>query len=295
MPQPATGDGRKAREIVVGVDGSAPSYAAVRWAAQDAAMRAANLKLVHIVAAPAVTQTLTPVTTTMERSDEHTRRIVGDAAELVRRTANAMGAAVPAIESEIYYSAAIPTLIELSADAEMVVLGTRGHGTFRRGLAASTSTALIHHAHCPVALIHDNAAPPADAPVVVGINCSPVSVVRFATQIAYQEAAQRGVGLIAVHAWSDTNLFTVPGVNWTSLHDEYPTVRVRRVILPEQSARNLAQVAEGAQLLVVGSDGRGGVSAMLAGSLGATLAHCVHVPLILARQTSSATDLRRRA
>jgi nucleotide-binding universal stress UspA family protein len=258
-------------------------------------MRAATLKLVHIVAAPIVTQTLPPVTTTMERSDEQARRTVGDAAELVRRTANAMGAAVPAFDSEIYYSAPVPTLIELSADSEMVVLGTRGHGTFRRGLAASASTALLHHAHCPVALIHDNAAPPADAPVVVGIYCSPDSVVGLAIQIAYQEAAQRAVGLIAVHAWSDANLFVVPGVNWTALHDEYPNVRVRRVILPEQSARNLAQVAEGAQLLVVGSDSRGGVSAMLPGSLSAALAHSVHIPLIVARQTSSSTDLRRRA
>lgn len=258
-------------------------------------MRAVGLKLVHIVAAPVVTQTLTPVTTTMERSDERAREVVGVAAELARGTARAIGAAVPTVDSEIYYSTAIPTLIELSADAGMVVLGTRGHGTFRRGLAASACAALVHHAHCPVALIHDTPAPPADAPVVVGISSSPESVVGLATEIAYQEAAQRGVGLIAVHAWSDADLFAVPGVNWTALHDEYPTVRVRRVIPPQQSARNLAQVAEGAQLLVVGAEGRGGVTSMLAGSLSATLAHCLQIPLIVARQMSPGTDLRRRA
>jgi nucleotide-binding universal stress UspA family protein len=295
VPQPALANGRHGREIIVGVDGSGASDAAVRWAVRKSIISGAALKLVHIVAAPLVTQTLQPVTMSIERSDERARRIVGDAADMVHRLAVGAGASVPTVSSEIYYSAAVPTLIELSRDAEVVVLGTRGHGPLRRGLSSSVSTALLHHAHCPVAVVHDNAEPPADAPVVVGINCSPHSVVRLATRIAYKEAAQRRVGLIAVHEWSDSNLFAVPGVNWPALRDEYPAVRVRRVILPEQSARNLAQVAENAQLLVVGSDARGGVSALLPGSLGATLAHCVAIPLIVARQTPPGADLRRRA
>jgi len=288
-------NGRPSREIIVGVDGSATSDAAVRWAVRESIMSGVALKLIHIVAAPTVTQTLQPVTMPVEHSDEQARGIVADAADMARRLAAGIGVPVPAISSEIYYSAAVPTLIELSRDAEMVVLGTRGHGPLRRGLSTSVSTALLHHAHCPVAVIHDSVEPAADAPVVVGISCSPDSFARLATRIAYKEAAQRRVGLIAVHAWSDSEVFAVPGVNWLALHDEYPDVRLRRVILPEQSVRNLAKAVEDAQLLVVGGDARGGVAALLPGSLGATLAHSVQIPLIVAHETPPGPNLRRRA
>ncbi len=295
MSESAIANGRDIREIVVGVDGSAPSDAAVRWAAREALLRALPLKLVHVVAAPVVTQTLTPVTMTVEGSDELARRIIGDAADLARHVVRHSGAPATAIASEIYYSAAVPTLIELSGHAEMVVVGTQGHRTFHRGLAASVSNALVHHAHCPVAVIHDIGAEAADAPVVVGINCSPQSAAPLATHLAYREAAQRRVGLIAVHAWSDSNLFVVPGVDWSALREDYPDVRVRRVIVPEQSARCLTQVAESAQLLVVGSDGRGGVTARLGGSLTTTLAHSVRIPIIFARQTSPGPNSHHRS
>jgi nucleotide-binding universal stress UspA family protein len=282
------------REIVVGVDGSPPSDAAVRWAARESVLRKLPLTLVHIVAAPVVTQALSPVTTTIDQwRDEVARRIVGEAADLVHHIA---GTGIPAhfVRTEMYYSAAVPTLIELSNDAEMVVVGCGGHGTFRHGLAGSVSTALVQRAHCPVAVIHDGVPPAADEPVVVGINCSPGSEVEVAAVIAFEEAAHRGVGLIAVHAWSDSRPFAVPGLDWSALRDDYPDVRVRRVVVSDQSARHLAQVAENAQLLVVGSHVRGGFASVLPGSVGTTLAHCTRTPLIVARRNPHRTRKRRK-
>ncbi len=286
------------REIVVAVDGSAPSDAAVRWAAHEAMLRMLPLRLVHVVQAPVLTYPLTPIPAPMEDwQDERGRRILRDAAEQVHRIAKEAGSPAHFVGTEIYYSTTIPTLIDLSKDAEMVVVGSRGHGAFRRGLLGSVSTAMVHHVHSPVAIIHDTVVPSAYAPVVVGVDGSPAS--ELATEIAFEEAAQRGVDLVAVHAWSDSNLFAVPGVDWAAesdgaervlaerlagWHEDYPDVTVTRVVVRDQPARYLAEQAESAQLLVVGSHGRGGFAGMLLGSVSTTLAHGVRIPLIVARR-----------
>ena len=288
----------KHREIVVAVDGSASSNAAVRWAARESLLRRVPLKLVHIVAAPVVTYSLNPVPVSIEqRQDEKARRIIDGAADLVHRIAKDADASAPVIGSEIYYSAAIPTLIDLSKDAEMVVVGSRGHGALRRGLLGSVSTGLVYGSHCPVAVIHDSVAPPADAPVVVGVDGSPASDV--ATGIAFEEAAQRGVELVAVHAWSDVDLREVSDVDWSAVAQgeeqvlaekladwcrNYPNVKVRRVVVQDQPACYLAEEAENAQLLVVGSRGRGGFAGMLLGSVSSMLVHYLKIPVIVAHR-----------
>ena len=93
----------------------------------------------------------------------------------------------------------------------MIVVGCRGLGAIGRRLLGSVSSGLVHHAHCPVAVIHDEdpmMPHPSEAPVVVGIDGSPAS--EQATAIAFEEASRRGVDLVAVHAWSDFSAFDLP-------------------------------------------------------------------------------------
>ena len=99
----------------------------------------------------------------------------------------------------------------------MVVVGCRGLGAIGRRVLGSVSWGLVHHAHCPVAVIHDEdplMPQPAMAPVVVGIDGSPAS--ESATAIALEEASRRGVELVAVHAWSDYT------------YDDFPALPSRR-------------------------------------------------------------------
>jgi nucleotide-binding universal stress UspA family protein len=107
--------------------------------------------------------------------------------------------------------APIPTLVDVSKDAAMIVVGCRGRGALTQRLLGSVSSGLVQHAHCPIAVIHDEDPMmdhPALAPVLVGIDGSPAS--EIATAIAFDEASRRGVGLVVMHSWAaDDNDFAV--------------------------------------------------------------------------------------
>jgi len=283
--------------IIVGVDGSPASRVAVDWAARDAARRGADLKLVHVLVPPAVMAfpEVPMPPGFMEWQDEEGRRLLDSAVKTVEEA----GAQVE-VSTDMVSGPAVPVLADLSSSAQMIVVGCRGHGALARGLLGSISTGLAHHAHCPVAIIHDEdplMPHPSKAPVVVGVDGSPAS--ENAVAIAFEQASFRGVDLLAVHAWSDTGVFEFPGADWSTLQaageqtlserlagwqERYPDVPVRRVVVADKPARQLLEQAESAQLLVVGSHGRGGIAGMLLGSVSTSVLHGARLPVIIARR-----------
>ncbi len=285
--------------IVVGVDGSAASRVAVDWAARDAAMRRVPLTLVHVLAEAGVQAWIEVPLPSAVIADEqaNARKIMRDALGVVEATT---GAELFCINQKIVSGQPIPTLADFTKDADMIVVGSRGLGKWGRRILGSVSGGLVQHAHCPVAVIHDEdplIPHPAQAPVVVGIDGSPAS--EHATAIAFDEASRRGVDLVAVHTWSDAG-YELPDVGWSEVQPEedmllaerlagwqerYPDVTVRRVVRRDQPGRRLLEEAEQGQLLVVGSHGRGGFAGMLLGSVGSQVVQAARMPVIVARQS----------
>jgi nucleotide-binding universal stress UspA family protein len=284
----------KERGIVVAVDGSPASNAAACWAARDAAMRNIPLTVVHAVATPTATwpPVAYPESLAVSLEDEGKKAIL-DAIKIAKD-------AMPAdrtvdIKRELVYSTPALALIKMSDEAEMVAMGTAGRGLLARGVLGSVSSDVARNASCPVAVIRDEDPPDPHAPVLVGIDGSATS--ERATELAFDEASRRGVDLIALHAWSDVTT-EVPYLDWETVEEEaqrslaeslagwrqrYPDVTVHRVVVRDRPARHLIDAAESAQLVVVGSHGRGGLTGMLLGSVSNTLLHSVRIPVIVAK------------
>ncbi len=281
--------------ILVPVDGSAESDAAVRWAATEAVMRHLPVTLMHVVAPVVVTWPVEYLESSYRKWQEENAKLVIDQAR--KAIPAATGGSDLSIRTEVRHGGVVNELVDASKRATMTVVGSRGAGAVSARVLGSVSRGLLHHAHSPVAVTRAEEAPAGTtSPVLLGVDGSRAS--EAATAMAFDEASRRGVDLVALHAWSDVGVFPVIGMDWHEYEQEghevlaerlagfqerYPDVQVRRRIVCDRPAKWLIEEAEKAQLVVLGSRGRGGFTRMMLGSVSTAVAEASKAPVIVVR------------
>ncbi|TCK22341.1 universal stress protein [Pseudonocardia endophytica] len=279
--------------ILVGVDGSDTALDAARWAAGEAGRRGLRLRLLAVTA-------WTVYQPAPEMLGPDTAREVAPrfAAEHLARARTEAARTLPddRIDQDVHSGYPAEVLREESARAALLVVGNRGRGGFTGLLAGSVSTTLAATSACPV-VIHRGSATP-DGPVVVGVPRSADG--DGALGFAFEEARLRGADLVAVHAWSDA--FFDPDLAalvdraaielreaaaladaLASWQEKYPEVTVLPRLAADPPAAALVRESDGAQLVVVGSRGRGAVAGLLLGSVGRATVHHAHCPVAIVR------------
>lgn len=284
------------RPVLVGIDGSPSALAAARWAAREAAFRRAPLRLVTAFGWMPVQDADDPL------------QIVPPARDELRKTAEARLAAAAAqvaevapdvvVSREVTTGMPVALLVELSGEAQLAVVGQRGLGGFTGLVLGSVSTALAAHAACPVVVVRGTDAARQDGPVVVGVDGSRQSEAALA--FAVEAALARRAPLRAVHAWLDSVVpYVVTGpTDWDEVakreqdvlagllvgwREKYPDLRVEPVLVNDRAAQALVLSISDAQLVVVGSRGRGGLAGMVLGSVSQAVLHHAECPVAVVR------------
>ena len=283
-----------ARPVVVGVDGSEGSRVALAWAVDEATRRRLPLTALCAWQSDYAPDTVAPLFSTIE---ENCRSILGAATAEARELSPEID-----IHTSTVHAQAASALIAESRHADTVVVGSRGLGAVKEAIVGSTSMQLAAYASCPVVVLREN--PGRVDPnrrVVVGVDGSDLSV--EATGYAFAQASDRELGLTVLHAW-DAAFFTSTVAlsalveTWDDLEAEqetitsaaiaewvakYPHVDVRTDVVQGRPSDILVGASDGAEMVVVGSRGRGGFRGLLLGSVSRSVIHRARCPVAVIR------------
>ncbi len=288
VPSPAVEGGR----WVVGLDGSECSANALEWAAANIGGRAADVELVIAWQTPVVGAypMAAPVTLAFDDTEFHDAA-VHDVAAVAEKLRDRL--AVP-VTATVGHGGPAQVLLEASASAALLVIGSRGRGGFARLLLGSTSTQCATHASVPTVVVPGDVAPKRAETLLVGCDGSPNSMV--ALRWAIQFAAPGGTVVVA-WVWDATPLavgadafFFPDASDLAAERFEYlvdtvadeanaAEVTLRREFIRGTPRSALVAQAENVDLVVVGACGHGAVGAALLGSVSTWLLHHVHRPI----------------
>ena len=289
-----------AKPVVVGVDGSPSALHAVRWAAREASLRGAPLRLVHIGHIEPVRhpRQISPPPEYQAAILEQGEHFLAEAAEAARTTVPDL-----AVTTDVHTGKVVDAMVNESKHAALMVLGSRGLGGVGSLLLGSVAVALSAHGHCPIVVTHSparDAVLVADGPVVVGVDSSELS--DEAVTFAFEAAAAREAPLLAVHTYdvevAGSWTAQLESIDWDQLQaqeekhfeeriapwrEKYPHVETRTLVVRDRPAHALLEHTTGAQLVVVGSRGRGAFTGLGLGSVSQTVLHHADCPVAVAR------------
>lgn len=285
--------------VVVGYDGSPAARQAAHWAAREAATRHRRLLIVHAFRWP-LTELTQLRSEALVLSEDPFRHEYQKLVDTLVEECRGLGVQVD-VSGEVLAGEPLDVLHRASANANLLVLGSSGHGTVHHVLLGSTSAELVRSANAPVVVVRGTDHPAQHGRVVVGVDGSETNA--RAVDFAYDYASRHNAELVAVHAWSDLPLDALSAVrewdvNWDEISEEarvvlaealsghsarYPDVKVRQIVAMSKPVAALLDEAGETDLLVVGSHGRGAVRRMLLGSVSQAVLHYAKCPVVVLR------------
>jgi nucleotide-binding universal stress UspA family protein len=285
--------------VVVGVDGSAPSLAAVDAAAREAALRGRPLTVIHAFIWPYVG---VPVGLTPLGPIDADRLQLAE--RVVRAAVHRAGKVAPGVTvtGEAVTGSPAGALVNRSRTAALVVVGHRGIDGFAGLLVGSVASQVATHAAAPVLVVRGRPDPTGE--ILLAVDGSPHS--DPAVGFAFEEAALRGAMLTALHTWThpkpaapgdmlplvydlpeleaeEARVLTEALAGW---HAKYPDVTVRRRLVRARTRPTLIEETSRAQLAVVGTRGHGGFTGMLLGSVSQAALHHADCPVVIVPASS---------
>ena len=284
--------------VVVGYDVTAHSQLALDWAAHHAARQHRTLLVVHAIVPPHVQDGLGIGMPELRKE----MRVIG------RRSLDGALARVqatePGVEVKVHlaFGSAHDVLLDSLTDAHLLVVGSRGRGTIASALLGSVSAGVAASSPCPVAIVRDAEArsdsPTFSGRVAVGVDGSEVSLA--ALDLAFALASERGSGVGIVHSWDPgavrrdltadeqrraaaTEHELRVAESLAGLAEKYPDVDVATHQAEEDPRRALDEASRYADLLVVGSRGRGAARSAVLGSVSRHVVEHAHCPVVVVR------------
>jgi nucleotide-binding universal stress UspA family protein len=185
-----------AKPIVAGTDGSEESLRAVDWAAREAALRGAPLR---IVSAATLLPRMVPRVGSAEY-DTVTDVLVKDRDRALAAAAERAAKMAPGllIDADRLTGQPAEAVTESGAGALMLVVGSRGRGAFTAMVLGSVSRYVASHASCPVVVVRDETVATHRQ---VGVGIGGLDHCTDSLTFAFEEASLRKASLLAIHAW----------------------------------------------------------------------------------------------
>ena len=270
--------------IVVGVDGSAGSAAAVRWAAAEARLRKAELRVLTAYHRQQPGLHSTASAQARPVADHDANAVVHEAVTAARSIAPDVEVRAMALPGY-----AVPVLLHAAEEAALVVVGARDQGGIPGLPFGSVGDQVATHAKASVVVVRGRR--DADSgPVIVGVDESPAAGTLIGH--AFEEAALRGAALVALTVQTNgrpPSRSTAEAVLGSDLDGElgpwrtkYPGVTAEREVVAGRPEKVLVQRSRQAQLVVVGPRGHG-FEGVLLGSVGKRLVERADCPVLIAR------------
>ena len=278
--------------VVVGVDESAGADQALAWGVEEARSRAVPVRLVYAYGSPATYGGMPLYGNLPVPQPSHMRAV---AAQLVARAAARVAELAPDVYVTTHASDddAARVLIDESARASMIVLGSRHLGTVGSVLLGSVGAAVSARAACPVVVLRGPAGLAAEqAAVVVGVDAQDGS--EAVLEFGFDYASRRSVPLSAVLCWHPDLLAEMMwrpeppaperAERWLSealagWREKYPDVVVHSGVVREHPVTGLVAASSAQDLLVVGSRGRHALAGTLLGSVSQGVLHHATCPV----------------